>query len=368
MTQTFYRRPLPNKLVPFAGPEGRKLFREALADGSLEGYFALSEQFHTQADPAFCGLGSLVVALNALAIDPGRLWKGPWRWFDESLLDCCVPLEQVRTRGVTLGELSCLATCNGARAKVTYAAQADVLALRRAIEQCSRAADGQVLIAAYDRAALGQTGSGHYSPIGGYHRDADMALVLDVARFKYPPHWTPIDQLFQAMLPVDPQSGRSRGWVTLSADPGARPLFLSLGVPTVGWRETFEKLRASVRAESQGEESLAAWVEVLGRQDASALVQPLALAVDSLAAEHAANVQQLLGEVQATEAFRLAVAGAAAPGLEPLASPTRAATIVAVLALVLMREPPSPRELGPLLSAEVAALRRQLDALFGSCR
>jgi Phytochelatin synthase len=52
------------------------VFAEALALGGLAGYFPLAEQFHTQSDPAFCGLGSLVVALNGLAIDPGRLWKG----------------------------------------------------------------------------------------------------------------------------------------------------------------------------------------------------------------------------------------------------------------------------------------------------
>jgi hypothetical protein len=37
--------------------------------GSLEGFFSLSEQFHTQAEPAYCGLGSLVMGLNALGID-----------------------------------------------------------------------------------------------------------------------------------------------------------------------------------------------------------------------------------------------------------------------------------------------------------
>ena len=39
----------------------------------MEGYFRLAQQFHTQADPAFCGLGSLVCALNALRIEPTGL-------------------------------------------------------------------------------------------------------------------------------------------------------------------------------------------------------------------------------------------------------------------------------------------------------
>jgi glutathione gamma-glutamylcysteinyltransferase len=37
-----------------------------------------------------------VTALNALEVDPGRVWKGVWRWYDESLLDCCKDLAAVR--------------------------------------------------------------------------------------------------------------------------------------------------------------------------------------------------------------------------------------------------------------------------------
>jgi hypothetical protein len=61
-----YRRALPIPLIPFASDEGRTLFGEALEAGTMESFFPLIEQFHTQTDPAFCGLGSLVMALNAL--------------------------------------------------------------------------------------------------------------------------------------------------------------------------------------------------------------------------------------------------------------------------------------------------------------
>jgi glutathione gamma-glutamylcysteinyltransferase len=42
-----------------------------------------------------------------------------------------------------------------------------------------------------------------------------MVLVLDVARFKYPPHWISAERLWQAMHPIDPTTGRSRGWISL---------------------------------------------------------------------------------------------------------------------------------------------------------
>src|SRR5262245_19963860 len=126
MSETLYRRPLPADAIAFSSADGRQVFAEARAAGGLDGYFPLAEQFHTQSDPAFCGLGSLVVALNALGIDPGRLWKGPWRWFAEELLDCCVPLSQVRERGLDVEELACLARCNGARVELVRGGAANL--------------------------------------------------------------------------------------------------------------------------------------------------------------------------------------------------------------------------------------------------
>lgn len=57
-----------------------------------------------------------------------------------------------------------------------------------------------------------QTGTGHFSPIGGYHGGRDMVLILDVARFKYPPHWVPLTLLWEAMDTVDKATGQSRGY------------------------------------------------------------------------------------------------------------------------------------------------------------
>jgi glutathione gamma-glutamylcysteinyltransferase len=213
MNQTHYRRALPNDAIAFSSPVGRRLFAEASGEGGMDGYFALAEQFHTQSDPAFCGLGSLVVALNALAIDPERPWKGPWRWFAEELLDCCVPLAEVRQRGIQLDELDCLARCNGADVETHRADASSLDEWRKAL---AIGAHGEaVIVASYDRAALGQSGSGHFSPIGGYLGSRDLALILDVARFKYPPHWVPAERLWNAMNTVDPTTGRVRGWANL---------------------------------------------------------------------------------------------------------------------------------------------------------
>lgn len=213
MTETFHRRPLPSDTIEFSSEAGRELFSEALAAGGLDGYFRLAEQFHTQAEPQFCGLGSLVVALNSLGIDPGRTWKGPWRWFSEDLLTCCTSLETVRERGLDLDEVSCLARCNGATVEVHRPDTSDIATWHASLAAAARGET--VVIAAYDRRGLDQTGSGHFSPIGGYHAERDLVLVLDVARFKYPPHWVPAERLWNAMQAIDPATRRPRGWVSL---------------------------------------------------------------------------------------------------------------------------------------------------------
>ena len=78
MSETFYKRPLPSGLVPFASDESRGVFQQALVDGIMAGYFALAEQFHTQADPAFCGLGRGVCPPECQRI--ARSSHGHLRW------------------------------------------------------------------------------------------------------------------------------------------------------------------------------------------------------------------------------------------------------------------------------------------------
>lgn len=237
VSTTFYKRPLPDDCVPFASEKGRLLFHEALTAGTMAGYFALAEQFHTQADPAFCGLGTLVVVLNALAIDPGpgRPWKGPWRWFSEEHLDCCRPLSEVQRTGLTIAQLACLSRCNGARVDVHYGETTTLAAFRQAVREAAETSGEPHLVVSYDRATLGQTGSGHFSPVGGYHADRDLVLILDVARFKYPPHWVPLADLFRAMQPHDAETGRSRGFLRFRRRAEAASL-CSLQATDSSWR------------------------------------------------------------------------------------------------------------------------------------
>lgn len=87
--------------------------------------------------------------------------------------------------------------------------------LRAAIEECSAQDSGKVVVVSYDRRGLKQTGSGHFSPIGGFHKEKDLVLILDTARFKLPPHWAPLDALWEAMKKIDPETNKPRGFMVL---------------------------------------------------------------------------------------------------------------------------------------------------------
>ncbi|KAK9904893.1 hypothetical protein WJX75_005037 [Coccomyxa subellipsoidea] len=235
--KTFYKRHLPSPpATSFSSLEGKQLFAEALLDGTMEGFFKLIEQFRTQDEPAYCGLASLAMVLNTLAIDPRRAWKGPWRWFHEQMLDCCLPILRVAEEGIVLHQAACLARCNGAKVEVRQSGSFSVEEFREDVRQASRS-EAEHLIVSYSRKQFLQTGDGHFSPVGGYHAGKDLVLILDTARFKYPPHWVPLTELFEAMKRVDPTTSQPRGYLKMGAFPRLDSVLFTLKRRGEGWQQ-----------------------------------------------------------------------------------------------------------------------------------
>ena len=54
----------------------------------------------------------------------------------------------------------------------------------------------------YSRQAFRQTGTGHFAAVGGYHKTDGKLLLMDTARFKYPPHWVSVDKMLQALQEI----------------------------------------------------------------------------------------------------------------------------------------------------------------------
>ena len=113
--------------------------------------------------------------------------------------------------GVTLSQAACLASCNGVNVVVAHHGEFEFEDFRQLVLDTT-ASDAAHLIVSYTRKLFQQTGDGHFSPIGGYHPGRELVLILDVARFKYPPHWVPLRVLHDAMAPLDSATGAIHAW------------------------------------------------------------------------------------------------------------------------------------------------------------
>mmetsp|Transcript_14001 Transcript_14001/g.23192 ORF Transcript_14001/g.23192 Transcript_14001/m.23192 type:complete len:381 (-) Transcript_14001:177-1319(-) len=90
---------------------------------------------------------------------------------------------------------------------------------RQAIISACTSSASPYLVVSFLRTTLGQTGTGHFSPVAAYHAPTDSALVLDIARFKLPPYWAPVSSLYAAMKPHDLVTAKPRGYALLYGAP-----------------------------------------------------------------------------------------------------------------------------------------------------
>ncbi|KAJ2802418.1 hypothetical protein H4R20_003287 [Coemansia guatemalensis] len=218
--KSFYRRELPANLVSFTSVAGRRLFKESLNEGYAEGYFNLAGNFTVQSEPAYCGPSSLAMVLNALEVDPGRTWKGVWRWYSDELLKSCRTESELKANGITFDQFLCLASSH-AQVVAKRGAEASREEFLRDIKYVTQRVD-VFMVLSFSRKHLGQTGDGHFSPIGAYHPETNKALVLDSARYKYPSWFGDVDELYDSLQPVDAETGLPRGYFLIARkdDPG----------------------------------------------------------------------------------------------------------------------------------------------------
>lgn len=230
-TKSFHKRPLPANLIALSSSDGKRLFREALTLGGMECFFPLAEQFVTQSEPSYCSLSSLAMVLNALNYDPKKIWKGAWRWVSEEMLHCETEaicghsLEKVQKFGLNFSEFESLARCHGVNIvskrvchfRSESCGETGFREFSNLVEKISSTDQAKSFIVTnFSRKYLGQTGDGHFSPIGGFHKKSGLVLVLDVARFKYPPYWVKLEDLWDSMAVVDKATGLTRGYFVIS--------------------------------------------------------------------------------------------------------------------------------------------------------
>jgi glutathione-S-conjugate glycine hydrolase len=211
--------PLPPGLTDFSAPEGEKFLLESKA---LEAYFPLSIHFVTQRTQAYCGVASMVMVLNALNVPaPSTPAYQPYRTFTQDNVlddstDAVLPRDVLARQGMTLDQLGALLALHPVAVEVHHAADGGLDAFRAEARAALESGDRFVIVN-YLRKALGQQIGGHISPLAAYDEKADRFLILDVARYKYPPVWVKTSDLFDAMNTTDPSNGgKTRGYVVVA--------------------------------------------------------------------------------------------------------------------------------------------------------
>lgn len=210
--------PLCAQLVALDTPEGAARFQR-VAGGAQA--LSLLANLETEVFLTFCGPASLATALNSLGIrDPSPAAFHPYRRMTQTSLFTPANLAvrsyaAVQAGGLTLEQLAAFARNLGAGAEAVHADTLDAATLRARLTAAFADPASRVVVN-YSRIPLDQEGDGHISPIAAYDGETDTVLILDVARYKYPPVWAPLATLLAAMQRVDADSGRPRGVLFLN--------------------------------------------------------------------------------------------------------------------------------------------------------
>ena len=261
-TPTFYRRELPENLHAFTSETGKRLFKTSLADGNANIFFALSGNFTMQSEPAFCGLGSLAMVLNALSVDPGKRWKGIWRWYSDDMIECCAPLDVIKEKGMTFDQLAATARGNGL---IVVPKRADFTTFDEFLEDLKMVtkSDDKHMVVSFSRQSLGQTGDGHFSPIGAFCESESQVLVMDTARFKYPSYFVDARALYDSMFALDKSTNRPRGYLLLSKGNLKSLTLCKIQAPKLDWEFIITLFDKELPPKLQNVNDLATIVKVI---------------------------------------------------------------------------------------------------------
>lgn len=168
----------------------------------------------------FCGPATVTIVANSLGLPApeSTRWAPYHLWTEDELFEAAGQkpkiFGEVMSVGLTLAELGQFIENVGMKPEVHFASDLSEDAFRE-IVKATLTDPAKRLIVNYDRQEFGEVGTGHISPIGAYDAATDSVLILDVARYKYPPKWVPLAGMLAAMMHDDPSSQKSRGTVVI---------------------------------------------------------------------------------------------------------------------------------------------------------
>ena len=205
-------------VVYWGSEEGKTLRARMAVDAD---YWQLSLTFAVQNTQTYCSVASAITVLNALPIKkPVDPVYAPYAYFTQGNyftpeVTTVISPQTVLSMGMTREEMARTLTMHGASAKSIAGDTLGDDSLRTLLQK-ALGDDGQFVLANYFRANLEQAGGGHWSVLAAYDAPTDRVLILDVAKYKYPPAWVGVGTLRQALATLDSTSNKMRGLVIVS--------------------------------------------------------------------------------------------------------------------------------------------------------
>ena len=183
-------------------------------------FFMLQAGWDVQMNQAYCGVASAAAVMNSwrpsLSSVPVDPVYDPYQYAtQENLFNDCVQKNVIVRNdtfdglltapgGLNLGQLQKLLQCYDFNVTAHFVDPANVTIeyVRQVLEEALRN-PAQRVIVNFDRHALGQNGGGHFSPVASYSQKEDAFLIMDVAKYKYPPVWIPTERLYISLATED---------------------------------------------------------------------------------------------------------------------------------------------------------------------
>ena len=205
-------------LIYLTEPEGKQIFMDSEIHTD---YFPLASYVEFEQILTFCGPATMAGVLNSLDVPrpkPQRLY--PYGLFTQNSIftpenQKVKSYAQVEHEGLVLPQIAIFLKNLGVKADYHHASDFTTDWLRDTIKS-TLSDPNKRLVINYSRKPIGQDGGGHISPAAAYDADTDRVLILDVAKYKYPPVWITVAELHVAMLAKDPSSDKSRGVVVVA--------------------------------------------------------------------------------------------------------------------------------------------------------
>lgn len=209
-----WAEPAP-EVVYWGSEAGGQLRARMPADAD---FWQLSPVFEVQETQSFCAVASAVTVLNAMPVDkPVEPIYAPYAFFTQHnffspQVARFINPQTVLRQGMTREEMAHALNLLGVETTSLAGDGLDVGRLRELLRQ-ALGADGQFVLANYFRGIFGQVGGGHWSALAAYDAGTDRVLILDVAKYKYPPAWVRLTDLQRSLATIDATSGKARGLV-----------------------------------------------------------------------------------------------------------------------------------------------------------